>query len=569
MKCICDANEYFGLEDCDYDNFHTYLTPGLWAGLIGNKEMVTSICPRSFCDYKQLYKYDQMMPFRIVLPQKSSDLDKTICGKTRTGILCGRCRPGYSVHFHSPRYLCKPTDTSLCKLGWLFYILSELVPVTVVFITVLVLNISFTSGAVNGFILFSQILLSLNIDASGIIAFPNQRFITEGYQFLYGFLNLDFFTTDTLSFCLWPKATALDMLVFKYITIVYALSLVMLVIWFMNKCGGRCFRTCCRITTVKSFIIHGISAFFIICYSQSILVSHSLVNGISLWSKASSNTTAAKRVWFDGNMIYFSKNHLPYALPALLCLLTIGILPPLLLITYPLLNKVLAIFGIEESRLITSISQKLPVSNLKPLLDCFQGCFKDNLRFFAGVYFLYRWVAPIIYTTASSLGVAYVVTEIFLILISSIHAFCQPYTKRVHNMVDAVLFTDLLLINSITCIHYFLFQTQEIKYTLEKVSITAKIQATLIYLPFVTMVIYILVRGAKQIYSFWYTKYRYQYGLEEYNVPVPNNLQGRLRAVVHSTMLNDQNEQELPYRLFTGNITDEPFVDSDCNQDAY
>ena len=63
MKCICDANEYFGLEDCDYDNFHTYLTPGLWAGLIGNKEMVTSICPRSFCDYEQLYKYDQMMPF--------------------------------------------------------------------------------------------------------------------------------------------------------------------------------------------------------------------------------------------------------------------------------------------------------------------------------------------------------------------------------------------------------------------------------------------------------------------------------------------------------------------------
>ena len=571
MKCICDASEYFGLADCDYDNFQTYLTPGLWAGLIeSHKELVTSICPRSFCDYQQLYKDNQMMQFQIVLPQKSSDLDKTICGKTRTGILCGNCRPGYTVHFHSPRHLCKSTNTNLCKLGWLFYILSELVPVTVVFITVLVLNISFTSGAVNGFILFSQILLSLNIDASGIITFPNQKVITEGYQFLYGFLNLDFFTIDTLSFCLWPKATALDMLAFKYITIVYALSLVILVIWFMNKCGGRCFRTCCRFTTVKSFIIHGISAFFIICYSQTILVSHSLVNGVSLWSKASSNTTVAKRVWFDGNMIYFSKNHLPYALPALLCLLTIGILPPLLLITYPLLNKVLAFLGVEESRLITSISQKLPVSNLKPLLDCFQSCFKDNLRFFAGLYFLYRWVAPIIYTTASSLGIAYVVTEIFLILMLAIHAFSQPYTKRVHNMVDTVLFTDLLLINNITCINYFLFQTQEIKYTLEKVAITAKIQAILIYLPFATMVIYILFHSTKWIYSFCYTKC-IRYRLEEQNAPAPNTLQGRLRAAVHSTMFasNDHNEQELPYRLFTGNISDEHFDDSDCNEEAY
>ena len=560
-KCVCDANEYFGLAYCDYDNFQTYLTPGLWAGLIGDKEMVTSICPRSFCDYEQLNKYDQMTPFtpfKIVLPQKSSDLDKTICGETRTGILCGSCRPGYTVHFHSPKYLCKPIDTNLCKFGWLFYILSELVPVTVVFITVIVFNISFTSGAVNGFILFSQILLSLNIDASGIITFPNQRSITEGYQFLYGFLNLDFFTTETMSFCLWSNATALDMLAFKYITIVYALSLVILVIWFMNKCGGKCFRNCCRITTVKSFIIHSISAFLIICYSQSILVSHSLVNGIELWSKEGSNTTIAKRVWLNGNMIYWSRSHLSYALPALLCLLTIGILPPVLLISYPLLNKILSFCGVEESKLVTFISQKLPISSFKPLLDCFQGCFKDNLRFFAGLYFLYRWIAPVVYTTASSLGTAYVITEISLILISAIHAFSQPYMKRVHNMVDTILFTDLLLINSITCIHYFLFQSKENQYTVnKKVAITAKIQATLIYLPFIAMIIYILLLGAKQMYGYWYIKYEHHLNLEERNTPLSKTLQGKLRAAVHSTMFSDgnRNEQELPYRLFTGSVS--------------
>ena len=109
-KCVCNANEYFGLAGCDNDNFHTYLTPGLWAGLINDKEMVTSVCPRSFCDYGQLYKDDHTRAFKIMLPQMSSDLDETICGDTRTGILCGSCRSRYTVHFHSPNYLCKPTE---------------------------------------------------------------------------------------------------------------------------------------------------------------------------------------------------------------------------------------------------------------------------------------------------------------------------------------------------------------------------------------------------------------------------------------------------------------------------
>jgi hypothetical protein len=92
-------------------------------------------------------------------------LDKSVCGDTRFGIVCGKCQDGYTVHFHSPGFLCKPAQPLGCKLGWLFYILSELVPVTVVFITVLVLNISFTSGAINGFILFSQLLASFDLSA--------------------------------------------------------------------------------------------------------------------------------------------------------------------------------------------------------------------------------------------------------------------------------------------------------------------------------------------------------------------------------------------------------------------
>ena len=570
--CVCNSNSYFGLTECDTDNFFSYLIPGLWMGQIkeGNViELATSVCPHSFCNY------NNKTVRGVVLPQKSAELDSSMCGESREGTLCGHCSKQYTAHFHSPKFRCWRED-DLCKVGWLFYILSELVPVTVVFIIVIVFNISFTSGAVNGFILFSQVLLSLNIDASGIIRFPNQKSITEGYQFLYGFLNLDFFTTDTMSFCLWPNATALDMLAFKYVTIIYALSLVILVIWFMNKCGGRCLGQWWRITTVKSSIIHGITAFFIICYSQSIMVSHNLVTGGKLWLKEGSNMTVSRRVWLNGNIVHFSREHLRYALPALLCLLTIGIIPPTLLLVYPLSNKVLSLLGYEESKIVTYLSQKLPINTLKPILDSFQGCFKDNLRFFAGLYFLYRWMAPIVYSTAPSLGTAYIVTEILLILMLAIHAFSQPYTKRVHNMVDTVLFTDLLLINSITCIHYFLFQSQENRQAVkQKVVNTSIIQAVLIYLPFTIMAIYVLVMGYKRIsrYGCSVTKHAGEGASMEENSSTVQTLR-RLRAAVQSFSsvngdISVQDDEELPHRLLAGHIHYEYFEDTDNARETH
>ena len=570
QECRCNFAEYYGLIGCNND-YLSLLTLGLWAGTIDdeNQEMVTSICPRSFCtNYNSSQIKNQSIVSAIILPQSMAELNEVICGKTRNGVLCGECAQNYTAYFHSPNFRCGPAHYTLCKLGWLFYILSELMPVTVVFITVLFLNISFTSGAVNGFILFSQVLLSLNIDASGIITFPNQNEVTEGYQFLYGFLNLDFFSIDTLSFCLWPNATALDMLAFKYITIIYALSLVILVIWFMNKCGGRCLGRWWRITTVKSSIIHGISAFFIICYSQSIMVSSSLLNGVELWRKVNSTlpTQLPWRVWQNGNLHYFRGLHLLYAIPALFCWLTIGILPPVLLLSYPLLNKVLAFLGYEESRLVYMVSRRLPISSLKPLLDSFQGCFKDNLRFFAGLYFIYRWMAPLVNTTTSSLGTAYIVSEVLLIIMLALHALFQPYQRRVHNIIDTLLFIDLVLINSFAFYHYHLFQSQESRHTVkENVSITAGIQMTLIYFPLLIVILYMLVVGCKRVYCL-YSKKHASHNQEEIDKPGTQSLR-RLRAAVRSISslsgdINADNE-ELPHRFIAGEVSYECFEDTD------
>ena len=220
--------------------------------------------------------------------------------------------------------------------------------------------------------------------------------IMKAHKVVYGLFSLDFFEHEDLSFCLFPNASALDMLAIKYITVFYALILMILVIWFINKFGGRCLGKCWRITIVKSSVIHGVSTFLILCYSQCIRISLNLLNSFSLFIRNGSNLTVSRRTWLNGDVVYFCGKHLLYAIPALLCLLTIGMVPLLLLLVYPLLNKALAALQLEESKVVKYTSQIFKISKLKPLLDTFQGCFKDRMRFFAGLYFVYRWIPLIV-----------------------------------------------------------------------------------------------------------------------------------------------------------------------------
>ena len=492
LKCTCNSQDHLGLLRCHEEDFYSYLITGYWVGYI-ESELVTSVCP--FCDYGTSKS-------EVALPKSCnrSKLDNRVCGKTRTGIACGTCRHNYTVHFHSQHFSCKPIPPGGCKLGWFFYLLTELVPVTLFFFIVLVFNISFTSGGVNGFILFSQLLCSLDIHASGIITFPSDKLrnAIHGYQLFYGIFNLAIdFEFDVLSFCLWKEASALDIIALKYITILYSLILIVVVIWLINKCGGRCLGKFCRISTIKTSVTHGISTFLMISYAQCIKISLNLLHPAHIYTEYNSGGIHP-RVWFNGELEYFRGKHLLYAIPALFCLLTFGLLPPVLLLCYPLLNKVLTFLDLENNNIIKFIVGKLPTSIYKPLLDSFQGSFKDNFRLFAGLYFLYRWCFPLVQFNAE-FSDYYTSIGGILVFILTLHTVCQPYVKRVHNIIDTLLFSDLILINFLLFFNYHKSRSQKPK--IDAIVLSATVQLVLAYLPLVVMGIYVftllLRRAAK------------------------------------------------------------------------
>lgn len=493
--CYCTYGLYVGTS-CNYSAFHARLARGYWIGydkgnIISENSLISGYCPEGFCNQNSNTRY--------ILPSNASksEVDQKVCAIGRTGILCGKCRDNYSVYYHG--WILKCLENTKCSYGPVLYIILELLPITIVFILIILFDVPFTSGAANGFVLFCQVIDTLQVQANRFIWMPAPVYIlnTVSLRFVYKILSLQFFTANDidglkfLSFCLWKGSTGLDMLAFHYVTLLYSLLLVIVTVKVMDTCNIR--KYCCeccfkmrRKRTVRGSITHGLTAFLLLCYSRFAQVSLMILIPGTLHRKH--GILARQVVFYDGEIDFLSKTHLFYAVPALIVSVVLFLLP-LLLILYPASYKIFSALGIDESKLLGIFCKVMSIENLKPILDSFQSCFKDRFRFFAGLYFFYRLFAVISFAYTSNLSVFYMIVEVQLVLMLMVHACFQPYKKWWHNAIDAMLFADLALINALTT---FNFGGSYSKNNNRNIGIVTSVQALLICLPGVYMLFYVI-----------------------------------------------------------------------------
>ena len=486
-SCMSGEDAYYGVFNCNVYNFTAHILYGYWLGFCNNSTQVicSAHCPLGFCSYNN--SKDSVH----VLPPNNSILDSFMCGPYRTGVLCGSCRSNHSAFYNTHTYECGPT-TFLCNFGMLFYILVDLVPLTIVFIIIMVFRIDFTSGAATGFILFAQLLDSFALESNGMITFPSWlRILTKGYRFVYGILRLEF-GSSSISFCLWKDATVLDVMAMKYVTIVYSFGLVFLTVFLLKTSACNRLYSCLRIRTVKSAYIHGLTAFFIMCYSQCARVSTQILEPSYIYFQGPEFVSTV--LFRSGDLHPFAPCHLPYALPALFFVVVVVVLPPLLLLLYPLSCKVLAVCHLNETRVVNVLSRMVPLQ----LLDAFQGCYRDNYRFVAGLYFVYRNSPFLLYATTESLSQYYIQLEILFVLVLAVHAILQPYKKRCHNIIDSLLFANLAIINGITLYNFTRDDYNGTLHDQRNIVICLSLQLCFIYLPLIVMIGYIVVVNIKR-----------------------------------------------------------------------
>ncbi len=140
---------------------------------------------------------------------------------------------------------------------------------------------------------------------------------------------------------------------------------------------------------ISQTIIHGLTGFLVLCHFQSTKTSLLILNFTQL---AGLNGRSDKdvRVYYNGNLKFFGHGHYYYATVALIFLVTISIIPPLLLFSYPLCYKLLAVCRLQESRFSRILCKVLPLEKYRPLFDSFQSTYRDKHRYFAALFFIYR-----------------------------------------------------------------------------------------------------------------------------------------------------------------------------------
>ena len=129
--------------------------------------------------------------------------------------------------------------------------------------------------------------------------------------------------------------------------------------------------------------------------------------------------------YLSPDLEYFHGRHLPYLIVAAICTIMIVIGLPLLLLLEPFLNS------------------KINFTRIKPLLDQFQGCFKNKYRWFAAYYMICRLIILMIVIADTS-------TVFFLVITTTVqalvHLIIRPYSSKVLNICDGVILQLMIIV---------------------------------------------------------------------------------------------------------------------------
>ena len=449
--CICsqttdhDSDHYYGIIRCDNKEFVASLTSGFWIGyvdIVSEDTLYTGLCPQGYC------KNSQTLNVKLPSIPSFNELDSLICGsKNRTGILCGDCIENNSVYYNAPGYKCGNNDN--CSYGPLYYLLSSIIPLTLMFTVIIMLGVNFSSGRWNGFVFFAQIVGYFTATTNGVLYVSSSERIFHIISVLfYGPFSLRFFNDDDLSFCIFKGANFFAIMGIEIFSLFFAFFLVVILVFVMkSNYFYRMQSACCKRPFFKpTTLTKALTTFLILCYSQTTQICFKSLQ-IGFLTRKGEHIVYPLRVQQMGSQEYFTGVHIPFVLAAMIGILTIVTITPLCLMAYPVFYRVFP----HKNRITVLLIRK--VEALKPIFDAFQGCFNDKYRFFAGLYFLYRVIFVSVFSLIN-VPLASLFTQVVVTTMLAVHLKIQPYKKKLHNNVDGCLFSLLGIINTLTLARY-------------------------------------------------------------------------------------------------------------------
>ena len=480
QRCICV--DYGGIK-CDYKSARACIKQSYWLGKVNSVSAAIASCTTGYCQNVN----GNCTECPIISGTSDSEYcllpstENEQCIGNRKGVLCAECKDGYAFTFGSiecvPDSSCSDGQGVVPPLLNIFFIII----IFIFIILILKLDYKLSSGYVFCFVYYFSIISYIIPSTAGLTLLTIISIFESVTQLNPQFLGY-------VPICFAKELTPLQQQVFLYVN---PLIISVLVV------GAVLLSRCCKRFTFKdNTLIKAICLLLLLSFTSLSESSFNIFNGVSF-----EGITGKSYVYIQPYTEYFDTGkHLPWFILALLVMFFLVIPFTLLLLVAPLLSRC---FNLNK---------------IKPFLDEFQGCYKDNFRWMAGYYFVCRLVYFSILTIP---GPHFVVFEYFLQLISFfilvVHMLIQPYQNQWLNFTDSLLLADIALVT-------FLYgDTANTVFQLMNImSLREILTYTLVFIPILYLVVIISVTAGKHCVSsdkFKLAKKKSNSGLREPLVP--------------------------------------------------
>ena len=391
------------------------------------------------------------------LPKSIHQLNKTCNLLNRTGALCGRCKSEHYPLAYFVNWTCIKCPHA--RNNWVRYIAAAYLPLTVFCILILFFKVKIASSHFHPVVLLFQ-LISMPASARIWTMISYSSLKVKFMLSIYGIWNLDFFRPFYSDLCLGIDilpTLALDYAIAVYPLLLMAVTYLLIVLYDNFKIVAILWRPFRRVSSLfgrnwntSASIIDAFGTFLFLSNVKFLSVSFDLLVPTLVYQLHPTYHNVTTKLYYAPDVDYFGKEHLPYAILAIICLSIFSIFPVLLLILYP-------------CSCFQKLLNCLPVRwfILRTLMDSFQGCFKDGTE--PGTRDC-RWLSSIYFIQGFSLSVAYALnptvvllsfSTIMFILIAFIFATVQPYKFSIRHYNTVNVFFNLIAALATTCFTSF------------------------------------------------------------------------------------------------------------------
>ena len=438
--CVCYTTD--DIVTCSDSN--STIRNGYWFGTI-NEQPTFTVCPVNYCNFDN-----------CVANTGSCDLHPirdNQCRAHRSGIACGNCEEGYTLSFDSPD--CISIDK--CTIGQtvLVVTMSLLYWMAVIVVVFCMMYFRIEIGYLYGITFYYSII--------DILLLEGLQFHETLFQFATILSGIAKLLPQFLGpLCFVKGLSGIDQQFIHYLHPL-AVLLLLLVISIIARFSPR------LSSFVGRAVIHAICLLLLLSYTSIASTSLLLIRAIRFVNVDELYT------YLSPDIEYFHGRHLIYGLVAILIGLVIVIGLPLLLSLEPFVNR------------------KINFIRIKPWLDQFQGCYKDNFRYFASYYMIFRVaLLSILVINASNVFVTLYALQVLCTLLMFIHILIKPYSNNLLNLFDSFMLSTMMLVISLLIIDtYRGFQSNA----------TFALALILIILPlfgFIAMTIYLHIKDVKK-----------------------------------------------------------------------